>query len=850
VFEIIDRAIGQIPEPFSRVPLVLLLAQPVMTLRLAAQTGPMPRWLIPVAFAAFVLVATPFALLSELSTPMILAAVAVFVVTDVTAAAYLAKEGLRRVGSARFRLLVAALSTVLIAIAIVFVAAAATAEEQSATAAAANVVSRFFALFAALGYVLAFVPPRWMRRLWEASTSYGLGQALLRTPADAPEESLWQQLATAAREVTASSAAVIIRCDPDDTAREIAAAGVAVDRNAQYDAAEVNRLVAATRDFTAREPRGGEPIRASVVRRAEARFVNTISLPQRDDLAIVLASRHYSLFGDDDRRVVEGLTALTVLLAERRRNLADQERLAEELAVTVEALKSASQAKSDFLASMSHELRTPLSAIIGFSELMRNEPGDDAQASVPREWIEHVNRSGSHLLSLINDVLDLTKVEAGRLELQREPLDLRIAVGESIAGLRPLADRKSLRLVADVEPATIAADRGRFRQILYNLLSNAIKFTPAGGTVTVIGRPTGRTVSIAVADTGIGIAPEDQAAVFEEFRQVGDPEARQAGTGLGLALTRRLVEAHGGEIALDSAPGRGTTFTVTMPRADERSGALSVPEPARPVLNRRGSVMVIEDDPGAQRLLRTYLESAGYEVRLASDGETAIKEIAAAPPAAVILDVLLPGLDGWEVLRRLKEASDLRDIPVLIVTVVDEREVGLALGAVDYFVKPVDREALLARLARYTFTTKVRQGRVRVLAIDDDPTALEMIDKTLRPEGFEVVSVSNGREALDIARHDSIDLVICDLLMPEIDGFAVVAGLRAHPRTRDIPILVLTGHDVTEADKARLNGNILGVVGKGATAEQGLREWLRRVSPATAPPSGTPVAVRGGGEPS
>ena len=817
------------PELVSRGAIVLLLAQPVVTLRLAAQSGPMPRWVIPVAAAAFVVTAAPFALgLEDPPLPLLLATVGVFAITDLTAAAFLAREGLRRVGAARFRLLVAAASTALLAVAILVVGAG---SAGAADDAAITLLSRLIVLAAALGYLLAFLPPRWLRQLWEASTAYGLGQALLRAPADAPEEALWQQLATAAQEVTASSAAVVVQCEPDETVREIAAAGAPLDRDARYSPEEINRLISASRAVGGREPRFDEPIRASVVARADARFVTTIAPPQRDDLVIVLASRHYALFGEDDRRVVEGLAALTSLLAERRRVLADQERLAQELAITVEALKSASQAKSDFLASMSHELRTPLSAIIGFSELMRNEPGDDSTARVPREWIEHVNRSGNHLLSLINDVLDLTKVEAGRLELQTEQLDLRTVVSESLAGLRPLADRKGLRLEADVQPATIAADRGRFRQILYNLLSNAIKFTPPGGTVQVIGRTQGDVAAITVADTGIGIAPDDQPLVFEEFRQVGDPEARQAGTGLGLALTRRLVEAHGGRIELESQPGHGSRFTVTLPLA---SGAEPVaapePQPDRRPAVRRGSVVVIEDDASAQRLLRAYLESAGYEVRVASDGESGLREIESAPPAAIILDVLLPGMDGWEVLRRLKETSQLRDIPVLIVTVVDEREVGFALGAVDYFVKPVDRDALLARLARYTFTSKVREGRVRILAVDDDPAALEMIDKTLRPEGFEVVAVSNGRDALDVARRDGIDLVICDLLMPELDGFAVVAELRSDERTRDIPILVLTAHDVTEADKARLNGNILGVVGKGAMAEAGLRDWLRRVA--------------------
>lgn len=241
-------------------------------------------------------------------------------------------------------------------------------------------------------------------------------------------------------------------------------------------------------------------------------------------------------------------------------------------------LEGASRAKSDFLASMSHELRTPLSAIIGFSELMRSERREDQHLVVPEEWVEHINRSGNQLLGLINDVLDLTKVEAGRLDLQLESFDLQTSITESITGLRPLAERKHLRLAADVEPGTLVADRARFRQILYNLLSNAIKYTPDGGDIRVLGRSTPTEMSISVVDSGVGIAAEDQPHVFEEFRQVGDPTTRQAGTGLGLALTRRLTEAHGGRIELESAPGHGSRFTVILPRGPVRD----VPEPGPP----------------------------------------------------------------------------------------------------------------------------------------------------------------------------------------------------------------------------------------------------------------------------
>jgi len=336
---------------------------------------------------------------------------------------------------------------------------------------------------------------------------------------------------------------------------------------------------------------------------------------------------------------------------------------------------------------------------------------------------------------------------------------------------------------------------------------------------------------LAVIDTGVGIAPSDQAAVFEEFRQVGGGAQRSEGTGLGLALTRRLVEAHEGRIELESTPGVGSRFTAVLPSAEPgaRIGSDRETPPVMtetPAAGRPGSVLVIEDDPSAVRLLRAYLAPEGYTVRVAADGEHGLDDARAEAPTAILLDVLLPGIDGWEVLRRLKADPVLRDVPVAIVTVVDEKDVGLALGAVDYLLKPIDRDALLVSLGRLTFTTKMQTRTVRILAVDDEPAALDELEGTLRPAGFEVLRASGGRTGVDRARDERPDLVICDLVMPGLDGFGVVGELKSDPATADIPIIILTGHDLSAADKHRLNGKVLGIVSKGPDAQEGLRAWL------------------------
>ena len=277
--------------------------------------------------------------------------------------------------------------------------------------------------------------------------------------------------------------------------------------------------------------------------------------------------------------------------------------------------------------------------------------------------------------------------------------------------------------------------------------------------------------------------------------------------------------------------GRGSRFTVVLPDARAES-AHDAPAPAVVAETAGPTILIIEDDPGAVRLLRAYLEAEGYQVEIATDGESGIAAAQANAPDAIILDVLLPGIDGWEVLRRLKGDPALRNLPVVVVTVVDERNVAMNLGAVDYFLKPVRREALLDRLSQYTFTTKVKMGRVRVLAIDDDPAARELVTNALRPEGFDVVSAASGREGLALALQDPPDLVICDLLMPDMDGYEVVERLHANETTKDVTILILTGQDLSASDRERLNGKVAEVVHKGVDPRPAFAQWLRRASAA------------------
>jgi signal transduction histidine kinase/DNA-binding response OmpR family regulator len=828
ILAIAGALFGSPPPLVAAGAVLLLLAQPVLTLRLVGRVRSLPRLLLPVATIAYAVVALGLEAAlangtSEMAPVWVIGTLAYFLGVDGLAAAYLLAEARRRRGAARIRLATAAIGTLGLAVALLLSSGG---RGGAGNASAIEAVGEVLALFAALGYLVAFLPPTRVRRLWQAYEATSYTAQLVGAPADEPIEALWARLAEVAAAITGDWSAVVVSRAAGPSAL-VASAPPSEAAAAPYPAGALEALGPALGERPG--PPGSDPIRADAAARGGGSYVSVV--PIAPEAALLISSAHPSLFGDDDLALLGVLGAQTAMLVERRALLAAQQAQAARLAETVAALEAASAAKSDFLASMSHELRTPLNAIIGFSELMRAEPGSDGQVAVPREWVEHVHRSGQHLLGLINDVLDLAKVEAGRLELAREPVELAQAVAESIAGLAPLAERKGLTVTAQVPTAVVTVDRGRLRQILYNLLSNAIKYTPDGGRITIEGAVADATATITVSDTGIGIAPADQARVFEEFQQVGDPALRQAGTGLGLALTRRLVEAHGGRIELASALGSGSRFTVILPDAVTPAAATRREVPAAREGGAGADILIIEDDPAAVRLLRTYLEGDGYRVRAAPDGERGLTEARGRPPAAIILDVLLPGIDGWDVLRTLKADATLRDVPVVIVTVVDEREVGLALGAVDYFLKPVDREALLARLAHYTFTTKVQTRPVRILAVDDEPEALELVAAALEPSGFEVRRAAGGAEALALARAEPFDLVICDLVMPGLDGFEVVRRLKGDAATAATPILILTAHLLSEADKARLNGRILGVVDKGQAGAEGLRAWLARAVP-------------------
>jgi signal transduction histidine kinase/CheY-like chemotaxis protein len=483
-----------------------------------------------------------------------------------------------------------------------------------------------------------------------------------------------------------------------------------------------------------------------------------------------------------------------------------------------DAAESASRAKSEFLASMSHELRTPLNAIIGYSEMLEEEITDLGLDNLAGD-IKRVHSAGRHLLSLINDVLDLSKIEAGRMDLFVEDFDVAALVSDVVDTIDPLARKNGNRVGVEVAPDIGVAhtDMTKTRQVLLNLLSNACKFTEQGA-VNVLARRirTGDRdwLRFSVSDTGVGIRPEQIHRLFEPFTQADPSTSRRfGGTGLGLALTRQLVTMLGGEISVESRPGKGSSFTVDLPATITvtRPGDSGQTRP-EPLACDRDVVLVVDDDASARELIERSLQKSGYTTKSTGNGEEALRLARDIRPSAITLDVMMPGMDGWTVLSRLKADPELAEIPVIMITIVENRSLGYALGASDYLTKPIDRERLSSVLRKH----RCAKPPCPVLVVEDDVDNRALLRGFLTREGWSVREAANGSIALQCIQEQVPELILLDLLMPEMDGFEFVAVLRSNPAWASIPVVVITAKDLSEDDRARLTGQVERIISKAA----------------------------------
>ena len=578
----------------------------------------------------------------------------------------------------------------------------------------------------------------------------------------------------------------------------------------------------------------GDTYEVDAIRRDGSRFPAELSVSQIDDGRFVMIVRDVTDWKDTREKL----------------------RLARDQAV------QANEAKSRFLANISHELRTPLNAIIGYSELVTDDlKGTDQDGLVPD--LERIHKAGEHLLSLINDILDLSKVEAGKMDLHLEQVDLPELIDEVTGTVEPLIEQNQNTLRVDIAeaPETMHADRQKLRQMLLNLLSNAAKFTEHSLVRIHAFAETQNGVDCCVfevIDRGVGIPEEDLEELFEAFSQADESSTREhEGTGLGLTITKRFTEMMKGDIDVESQLGEGSTFRITLPVDVENPGgevttaladeaetatddtAEADDEQPTPPANAP-TVLVIDDDPTVHELMERFLTREGFAVETAQSGEQGLAKARELEPDVITLDVLMPQVDGWNILERLKDDDQLADIPVVMVTIIGDKNMGFSLGASDYLTKPVDRGRLADVLADHAGEPDSQP----VLIAEDDADTRELLERTVERAGWKALSAENGREALDKIKNGvEPQAILLDLMMPELDGFELLDEIRNRPEYDDLPVIVVSAADLSETERSQLDDNADRILQKGEHAREQLVEELDEAlddSPATSPSPAQP----------
>lgn len=520
---------------------------------------------------------------------------------------------------------------------------------------------------------------------------------------------------------------------------------------------------------------------------------------------------------------------------------------------TVEKLMEMDRIKSEFLSNVSHELRTPLTSIIGFSEILLDRLAG-ALSPDQESYVRNMNTSGQHLLEIINNLLDLSKIKAGKMEIHPHLFSLRSLLETIQQTVIPMTYKKGLHFDLSVDEGVdmVYTDEGKVKQILLNILGNAIKFTPAKGSVQLqvragrLGRA--RAIEISIRDTGIGIPTHALSKIFDEFQQIDGSYTRDyPGTGLGLAITKRFVDILGGEIHVESRSGSGSTFRVSIPIPEERDvqpppiqtfssseltaradAILNIPALSEGAEEDRPRILVVEDDPAVAKLLALYLTQEGYAVVHAYDGQDAIEKAQEIKPFAITLDIMLPRIDGWEVLKKLKTLPATKDIPVIIVSIVENPTLGFSLGAVDYFTKPINRKGLIDSLKKYSITQSVIRKPINFLVIEQDTVVMEQIGSILDEERFGVIKTNSGEEGIALAVEIQPDLILLDLMLNNISGIETIHRLKQHPTARNIPIILFASRELTAEEKQILDGQVREIIYKNPSLKETLIQEVRK----------------------
>ncbi|TAK65016.1 MAG: response regulator [Bacteroidetes bacterium] len=570
------------------------------------------------------------------------------------------------------------------------------------------------------------------------------------------------------------------------------------------------------------------------------KLLSLISIPlivqdEMQGILEVLSHKNVKYAGDDMQMLSVIANELSIGIS-RKRLMHEITVKNVELANEQKKTEEANETLKRFLATFSHELRAPLNAIVGFSDILTTDMEKIPKEKV-KDFMKNINVSGRHLQALINDILDLSKIEAGRMELHVEAYPISYFVENVQRVLQAALDQKQVQLVFNIpdEVDNLVVDQMRFKQILVNLVSNAVKYSNKGGIVTINMRRIQYEIEVEVIDKGTGIKPEDMSRLFTAYRQGKNAYMADEGTGLGLMITKKLVELHGGKIWVESEWGKGSTFRFRIPiivagEIVESPDELTLIADTHRVVGSNGEqplVLIIEDNPQAGQLVQAYLEEAGYKTEIARNGFEGLEKAKMLKPDVITLDMIMPVKDGWQVLKELKNHPLCAHIPIIIISITDDKKLGFSLGAVEYFVKPVSKNELLDTIGKISSRPLLRKKHPKVLVIDDDKSAAELVSVILESEGFDVMTALNGRRGIQLAMEEKPDLIILDLMMPDITGYTVAFQLKQEPETRNTPIIILTSHEVDEESKEQLQGFITGIMSKSRFTK---RDLLREIS--------------------
>jgi signal transduction histidine kinase/DNA-binding response OmpR family regulator len=847
--ELLSCAFGTcVDVPFgAQLSTILVLILPFALLRLLDDVADIPRWQMWLTLVLLITLAVCVILSGTAAPGWLLALLTLYLVAGIAYAAWaFARRALGTTGITRRRMAAVAWGCGLLAATIVLgVLASAT----PVNAPVLTPLARLAGLVSGLCFWAGFFPPHWLSQAWRLPELLGYLRPtrLMAAPSGhqgvATDAMALERLCVATAATTGARRALLIL--EDTTRQDFYLWGSPSARIPHQD------------PFLAMLLGSGEPqviggvthdqlpaaLGAVVAGETLPRTVMLVPFALEGSSVGILAAfaEKGPMFVEDDLEVVSffAAEAAAILRMQRFRQTANE----------LEALREADRLKDEFMAVVSHELRTPLTAISGYSDILLRGLSGPLNERQERQ-VTGVRDASRRLLSLINDLLDVSKLEAGTLDLHLGALDPRSIIERAAAGVRVIASNKGVSIrvrESSDELPPVRADDERLQQILTNLLMNAIKFTPQGGSIWIdaaaLQTSSGTEVVFRVEDTGVGLTPSQLARVWDRFYQVESSSTRRfGGAGLGLSIVRRLVELHGGRVEAASAGvGRGSTFAVYLPAASAGEAVMPQARPAPELPVAASSplfgattadesaplVLVVEDDVHIATVLRTYLDADGYRVEIAQDGHAAIEAARRLRPFAITLDISLPKLDGWSVLNALKREPATSDIPVVVVSIVDNRDFGLVLGATDYLVKPIDHERLRNALRSLNAMRPPDDGTV--LVVDDDPALREVLSSLLAEDGWHVTTAADGEAALAAVEQAPPTAMVLDLMMQRCDGFEVLRVLRTRPTTRELPVIVITARDLNDEDRERLARNAERVFQKQAVPLEQLREEIRGI---------------------